>query len=59
VIVIVLALTTKSSVLVGARHDPRNNPSFVLAAPLPPTTGSGEDLKPPHRFRDSTMHCPI
>src|SRR6516164_6420791 len=42
---------------VAARKDFRNNPSLVLVAPLPPTTGSGEDLKTPHWLRDSTMHC--
>jgi hypothetical protein len=29
---------------------------LVGVAPLPPTTGSSEDFKPPHRLRDSTMH---
>src|SRR4029453_9061156 len=42
---------------VAARHDLRNDPRLVLVAPLPPTAGSGEDLKPPHRLRDSSMHC--
>ncbi|MGY3698729.1 hypothetical protein ACVIGA_008871 [Bradyrhizobium sp. USDA 3240] len=42
---------------VAARNDLRNNPRLVLVAPLPPTAGSSEDLKPPHRLRDSTMHC--
>src|SRR6516165_7080292 len=42
---------------VAARHDFCNNPRLVLITPLPPTPGSGEDLKPPHRLRDSSMHC--
>src|SRR3954449_1360412 len=42
---------------VATRHDLRDDPHLVLVAPLPPTTGSGEDLEPPHRLRDSSMHC--
>ncbi|SDJ96768.1 hypothetical protein SAMN05216338_107627 [Bradyrhizobium sp. Rc2d] len=42
---------------VAARHDLRNDPRLVLVAPLPSTAGCGEDLKPPHRLRDSSMHC--
>jgi hypothetical protein len=32
--------------LVAPRNDLRNDPRLVLVAPLPPTAGSREDLKP-------------
>src|SRR5438105_14082361 len=40
---------------VTTRHDLRDNPRLVLMAPLPPATGSGENLQPPNRLRDSNM----
>ena len=38
------------------RNDLCNNPCLVFVAPLPTTTGSGEDFQPPDWLRDSTMH---
>lgn len=44
---------------VATRNDLRHSPTLVIVAPLPPTAGSGEDLEPPHRLRDSSMHWAI